>query len=56
MGQLFDKLIIIFAITGMQPLFLLMLYYLGKRKMDKELEDQADYKSLTSSLTGVAGR
>jgi hypothetical protein len=39
LGQLFDKLIIIFAVTGLLLLFFLLFFYLGKRKMAKELED-----------------
>lgn len=37
--QLFDKLIIIFAITGLLLLFFILFAYLGKRKLEKELED-----------------
>jgi len=39
MSQLFHKLIIIFAVTGMLMLFYLLFYYLGKRKMEKDLEE-----------------
>jgi hypothetical protein len=37
--QLFDKLIIIFAVTGLLLLFFLLFFYLGKRKMERELEE-----------------
>ncbi|MFC2090396.1 hypothetical protein ACFLT1_06425 [Bacteroidota bacterium] len=37
--QLFDKLIIVFTIIGLLLLFFLLFYYLGKRKLDKELEE-----------------
>lgn len=37
--QLFDKLVIIFVICGLITLFLVIFSYLGKRKLDKELED-----------------
>ena len=37
--QLFDKLIIIFAITGLLLLFFILFAYLGKRKLEKELEE-----------------
>ena len=36
--QLFDKLIIIFTITGLIVFFWVVLSILGKRKMDKEIE------------------
>jgi len=36
--QLFDKLIIVFAITGIIMLFFILFSILGKRKMEKELE------------------
>ena len=38
-GQLFDKLIIIFTITGIIVFSWVLLSILGKRKLDKELED-----------------
>ena len=37
--QMFDKLFAIFSIIGLLLLFFVLFYYLGKRKMDKELED-----------------
>jgi hypothetical protein len=37
--ELFDKLIITFAVTGLIVLFFVIFSILGKRKMDKELED-----------------
>jgi hypothetical protein len=37
--QLFDKLIIIFSISGIIVLFFVIFSFLGKRKLDKELED-----------------
>ena len=37
--QLFDKLIIIFSISGLLVLFFVIFSLLGKRKLDKELED-----------------
>ncbi len=37
--QLFNKLIIIFSINGLVVLFFVMFSILGKRKLDKELED-----------------
>jgi hypothetical protein len=37
--QLFDKLVIIFAITGLLLLFFILFAYLGKRKLEKELEE-----------------
>ena len=37
-AQLFDKLIIIFAVSGIIMLFFVLFSYLGKRKLDKELE------------------
>lgn len=37
-GQLFDKLIIIFIITGLIMLFFILFSILGKRKVEKELE------------------
>ncbi len=36
--ELFDKLVIIFAVTGLIVLFFVIFSLLGKRKMDKELE------------------
>jgi len=36
--QLFDKLIIIFIITGILMGFFIMFSFLGKRRIDKELE------------------
>jgi len=39
-GQLFDKLIIIFVITGLLLLFFILFYLLGKRKMEKSLEEE----------------
>lgn len=36
--QLFDKLIIIFTISGLIVLFFVMFSILGKRKLEKELE------------------
>ena len=38
-AQLFDKLIIIFTITGIIVFSWVLLSILGKRKLDKELED-----------------
>ena len=37
--QLFDKLIIIFTISGLIVLFFIIFSILGKRKLEKELED-----------------
>ncbi len=37
-GQLFDKLIAVYAITGIIMLFFIVFSILGKRKMEKELE------------------
>jgi hypothetical protein len=37
--QLLDKLIIIFTIIGLLILFFILFFYLGKRRLDKELED-----------------
>jgi hypothetical protein len=37
--QLFDKLLIIFTICGLIVLFFVIFSILGKRKLDKELED-----------------
>lgn len=37
-GQLLDKLIIIFIITGLIMLFFILFSILGKRKVEKELE------------------
>ena len=37
-SQLFDKLIAVYAITGIIMVFLIVLSLLGKRKMEKELE------------------
>ena len=37
--QLFDKLIITFAVSGLIVLFFVLFSILGKRKLDKELED-----------------
>lgn len=36
--DLFDKLIIIFAVSGLIVLFFTLFSYLGKRKLDKEIE------------------
>jgi len=36
--ELFDKLIIIFAVTGLIVLFFVIFSLLGKRKMDKDLQ------------------
>ena len=36
--QLFDKLIAVYAITGIILLFFIIFSILGKRKMEKELE------------------
>jgi len=36
--QLFDKLVIIFTITGLIVFFWVVLSFLGKRKIDKEIE------------------
>ena len=36
--QLFDKLIIIYAVTGIILLFFIIFSVLGKRKMERELE------------------
>jgi len=38
-SQLFDKLIIIFSISGLIVLFFVMFSLLGKRKLEKELKD-----------------
>ena len=38
MGQLFDKLIIIFAVSGLMVLFFVIFALLGKRRTEKELE------------------
>ena len=37
--DLFDKLIAIFSIIGLLMLFFILFYYLGRRKIEKELED-----------------
>lgn len=37
--QLFDKLVIIFSVSGLIVLFFVIFSLLGKRKMEKELED-----------------
>lgn len=37
--ELFDKLIIIFAVSGIILLFFVLFTYLGNRKLEKELED-----------------
>lgn len=37
--ELFDKLIIVFAILGIMMFFFIMFSYLGKRRLDKEIED-----------------
>ena len=37
--DMFDKLIIIFSISGLIVLFWLLFWYLGKRKLEKELGD-----------------
>jgi hypothetical protein len=36
--ELFDKLIIVYTVTGIIMAFFVLFSYLGKRKMDKELE------------------
>lgn len=36
--ELFDKLIIVFAVSGLIVLFFALFSYLGKRKMEKEIE------------------
>lgn len=38
-AQLFDKLIIIFSVSGLIVLFFVIFSILGKRKIEKELED-----------------
>ena len=37
-SQLFDKLVIVFAVTGLILLFFIIFSILGKRKMERELE------------------
>ena len=37
-SQLFDKLIIVYAVTGIILLFFILFSILGKRKMERELE------------------
>lgn len=37
--QVFDKVIIVIAVTGLMLLFFILFYLLGKRKMEKELEE-----------------
>ena len=37
--ELFDKLIIIFSVSGLIMLFFVLFSILGKRKLEKELED-----------------
>lgn len=37
-SQLFDKLIIVYAVTGLILLFFIIFSILGKRRMDRELE------------------
>ncbi len=37
--QLFDKLIIVFAVIGIMMLFFILFSYLGKRRLDKEIEE-----------------
>lgn len=37
--QLFDKLIIIFSVSGIIVIFFVIFSILGKRRLDKELED-----------------
>ena len=39
LSQLFDKLIIIFSISGLIILFFVIFSLLGKRRLEKELED-----------------
>ena len=39
LSQLFDKLIIIFSISGLIVLFFVIFSLLGKRRLEKELED-----------------
>ena len=36
--ELFDKLIIVYAVTGIIMVFFVLFSFLGKRKMEKELE------------------
>lgn len=38
-AQLFDKLIIVFAIIGLMMLFFILFSILGKRRLDKKIED-----------------
>lgn len=38
-AQLLDKLFIIFAITGLITFFFVLFSFLGKRKIDKEIEE-----------------
>ncbi len=40
-SQLLDKLIIIFSVSGIIVLFFVLFSFLGKRKLDKELEDRS---------------
>ena len=37
--ELFDKLIIVFAILGIMMFFIFLFSYLGNRRLDKEIED-----------------
>lgn len=37
--QIFSKVIIVIAVTGLMLLFFILFYFLGKRKMDKALEE-----------------
>ena len=37
--ELFNKLIIVFAILGIMMFFFVLFSYLGKRRLDKEIED-----------------
>ena len=37
--QIFSKVIIVIAVTGLILLFFILFYFLGKRKMEKELEE-----------------
>lgn len=37
-SQLFDKLVAIFSIIGIMLLFFIILYLLGKRRLEKEIE------------------
>lgn len=39
MNELFDKLIIVFAVTGLIVLFFVIFSILGKRRMDREIKE-----------------